>query len=225
MLDAIMSGSIQLIILQAFSLLVVLFVCQPVHEFSHALAAKLLGDDTAEMQGRLTLNPFAHLDLIGTIGIALLGIGWGKPVPVNPRRCSKIKNTKAAMAITSAAGPLSNLITAFIFVVIYKLILHGLAGLENMDMKVYIDFIFYTIIRIDIALGVFNLIMPLPPFDGSRIFLAFLPEKYYFKIMQYEQIILIVILMIMWTGILNRPFNFLVNGVYDFLFLITGFLN
>ncbi len=225
MLDAIMSGNLQLIIIQAFSLLVVLFVCQPVHEFSHALAAKLLGDDTAEMQGRLTLNPFAHLDLIGTIGIVLLGIGWGKPVPVNPRRCSKIKSTKAAMAITSAAGPLSNLITAFIFIIIYKLVIRGLTGSENIDMMTYIDFIFYTIIRIDIALGIFNLIMPLPPFDGSRIFLAFLPEKYYFKIMQYEQVILIVILMIMWTGVLDKPFTFLVNAVYNLLNLAAGFLN
>ena len=116
MLNAIRSGSMIEIILTAFSLLVMLFVVFPVHECSHALAAKLLGDDTAERQGRITLNPFAHLDLMGTIGILAFGIGWAKPVPVNPARCRKVSQ-KAAMAITAAAGPMANFVSSLIFMI------------------------------------------------------------------------------------------------------------
>ena len=114
MLNTILSGDMTSIILSAFSLLIVLFVCFPVHECAHATVAKWLGDDTAERQGRVTLNPFAHLDILGTIGLILFGIGWAKPVPVQPYRCRKIRSQKAAMALTAAAGPISNILISLI---------------------------------------------------------------------------------------------------------------
>ena len=211
------------IILTAFSLLVMLFVVFPVHECSHALAAKLLGDDTAERQGRITLNPFAHLDLMGTIGILAFGIGWAKPVPVNPARCRKVSQ-KAAMAITAAAGPMANFVSSLIFMIIMKVLIVSYSGSDDApDALYYIIMALRIIIDIDLFNGVFNL-LPVPPFDGSRVFFAFLPNKYYFAIMKYEQYIMIALLLLMWTGILSIPFSFLSNALYNLFDLITKFI-
>ena len=211
------------IILTAFSLLVMLFVVFPVHECSHALAAKLLGDDTAERQGRITLNPFAHLDLMGTIGILAFGIGWAKPVPVNPARCRKVSQ-KAAMAITAAAGPMANFVSSLIFMIIMKVLIVSYSGSDDApDALYYIIMALRIIIDIDLFNGVFNL-LPVPPFDGSRVFFAFLPNKYYFAIMKYEQYIMIALLLLMWTGILSIPFSFLSNALYSLFDLITKFI-
>ena len=220
MLNAIMSGNIVTIILTAFSILVMLFVVFPVHECSHALAAKALGDDTAEHMGRITLNPFAHLDIIGTIGIVLFRVGWAKPVPVNTARCRKIRSQKAAMAITAAAGPMANIVSSLVFMIIEKIIM---VSLPTTTTVYYILMALEMIIQLDLYNGVFNL-LPIPPFDGSRVFLAFLPQKYYFSIMKYEQYIMIGLLVLMYTGILSIPFSFLSNAIYSFLDLITGFI-
>ncbi len=219
MLNEILSGDMTSIILSAFSLLIVLFVCFPVHECAHATVAKWLGDDTAERQGRVTLNPFAHLDILGTIGLILFGIGWAKPVPVQPYRCRKIRSQKAAMALTAAAGPISNILISLIFMIIWKILIVT-GALVSIP---YLSYIMNMVITTNLYLAVFNL-LPIPPFDGSRIFLAFLPQKYYFSIMKYEQIIMLVILGLLWTGILDIPFMFLSNGLYSFLNLITGFI-
>lgn len=219
MLNTILRGDLTSIILSAFSLLIVLFVCFPVHECAHATVAKWLGDDTAERQGRVTLNPFAHLDILGTIGLILFGIGWAKPVPVQPYRCRKVKSQKAAMALTAAAGPISNVLISLIFMIIWKILI--VTG--TLTSIPYLTYIFTMVISTNLYLAVFNL-LPIPPFDGSRIFLAFLPQKYYFSIMKYEQIIMLVILGLLWTGILDIPFMFLSNGLYSFLDLITGFI-
>lgn len=220
MLNAIRSGDPITILLHAFSILVMIFVVFPVHESSHALAAKLLGDDTAERQGRISLNPFAHLDLVGTIGIALLGVGWAKPVPVDTRRCIKVKSQRAAMAITAAAGPLANIVSSLVFMIIMKIIL---VSVEMTQTTYYIVLALSLIIDIDLYNGVFNL-LPIPPFDGSRVFLAFLPNKYYFAIMKYERYILYAVLILLWTGILSIPFNFLADAVYSLLDLMTKFI-
>ena len=219
MLSKILSGDVTAIILSTFSLLIVLFICFPVHECAHATVAKWLGDDTAERQGRVTLNPFAHLDILGTIGLILFGIGWAKPVPVNTYRCRKVKSQKTAMALTAAAGPISNILISLIFMIIWKILI--VTGV--IDSIQYLSYIFTMVITTNLYLAVFNL-LPIPPFDGSRIFLAFLPQKYYFSIMKYEQIIMLVILGLLWTGILDIPFGFLTNALYSFLNLITGFI-
>ena len=219
MLNTILSGDMTSIILSTFSLLIVLFVCFPVHECAHATVAKWLGDDTAERQGRVTLNPFAHLDILGTIGLILFGIGWAKPVPVQPYRCRKIRSQKAAMALTAAAGPISNILISLIFMIIWKILIVT-GALVSIP---YLSYIMNMVITTNLYLAVFNL-LPIPPFDGSRIFLAVLPQKYYFSIMKYEQIIMLVILGLLWTGILDIPFMFLSNGLYSFLNLITGFI-
>lgn len=224
MISAIRSGDLLTMVLTAFSLLVILFVVFPLHESAHALAAKLLGDDTAERQGRITLNPLAHLDILGTIGILLFGIGWAKPVPVNPVRCRKVKSQKAAMALTAAAGPAANLLSSLVFMIIMKVLIVSFNSelLQN-GTVFYIIWALRLIIDIDLLNGVFNL-LPIPPFDGSRVVWAFLPQKWYFSIMKYEQIIMYVLLALMLTGIISIPFQLLSDAIYSLFDLMTKFI-
>ena len=218
MLRYLMGGADPLtIIMSLFAILVVLLVATPVHECAHGWMAKALGDDTAERSGRLTLNPIHHLDLLGTICMLLFGIGWGKPVPVNPSRCRKVKNGKTAMALTALAGPVSNILLSLIFMIIYKVVFYTCGSVANIA---YFLSALIFIIDINLFLAVFNLI-PIPPFDGSRILLAFLPTKWYFGIMKYERYIQIGILLLLWSGILSIPLNIASSWLFNGLDFIT----
>jgi len=141
---------------------IALVVAITIHEFSHALAADRLGDPTPRSQGRLSLNPLRHLDLIGTIMIFLVHFGWGKPVQIDPYN---LKNPKRDELLISLAGPASNLILAALLSLIIRFItLNDLSG-----------FLIYTIIQLNVLLAVFNLI-PIPPLDGSKVLLNLLPD-------------------------------------------------
>ena len=209
------------IIITIFAYAVILLIAIPIHECSHCFMAYLLGDDTGLRSGRVTLNPIRHWDPMGTIGILTVGIGWGKPAPVNPVRGRKV-SARAFMAITAAAGPISNILLSYIFMLIGKLVWF-LFGASNPEVVIYVYFAFIMAARINISLAVFNL-LPIPPFDGSRILLVFLKERTYFKLMQYEQYIMIGVLLICWTGILDYPLTFLNNAVMSFLDLTTSFV-
>ena len=196
---------------------IVLLTAIPVHEAAHAYVADKLGDHTARYQGRLTLNPMAHFDLMGSLAMILTGIGWAKPVPINPLN---FKDTKKGMAISAAAGPISNLIVAAISLAVAKILLYAGYGV-GMN---YIISTLYTVFRsmcfINISLAIFNLI-PIPPFDGSRIFNYFLSDKMYFKIMEYERYIFIGLLVVLFTGILDGPLSLLAGLVFNALDKLT----
>lgn len=157
--------------------MVAIVVAITVHEFSHALSANLLGDNTAKRQGRLTLNPLAHLDPAGTAMIVFVGFGWGKPTPVNPARFSG--GMRSGMAAVSVAGPISNVIVASVGAIPVKMgMLHpGIVGFslfrgETSDVWAYL---LGSIIFINILLAAFNLI-PVAPLDGFKVVLGVLPR-------------------------------------------------
>ena len=203
--------------------LIVALTALPVHECAHAYAAMRMGDHTAERQGRLTLNPFAHFDPIGTTAIILFGFGWAKPVPINPLN---FNNPKKGMMLSALAGPLSNIGLAFLSMVFYKLVpLLSYIGVGASVVSTLSTFFYYAM-TINISLGVFNLI-PIPPLDGSRIATYFLPQRTYFKIMQYERYILIAFFLILWLGVLDMPIAFvdgLVTKGLDFITLPVDWL-
>lgn len=215
----LLSGNINIsgVIIYILSALAVIFLTQPVHEFAHAWTAVKLGDPTQRYQGRLSVNPFAHIDYFGAACILLLGFGWAKPVQVN---MNNFRNPKRDMAITAAAGPLSNLIAALVMLVITNLLNLVLLN-TSLSWAVYVTVFFYYIADINVSLAVFNLI-PIPPLDGSRLLFAVLPNRQYYKLMRYERYIFYGLLVLIWFGVLDIPLNFLTNAVMSFLSFLAG---
>ncbi len=172
-----------------------------VHEFGHALAAYKLGDDTPLRQGRLSLNPFDHIDPLGIAMLLFAHIGWGKPVQVDPRNYNRNISVEKADAIVSFAGPLMNFITAIIFTLIYCAIFKfGTVAFYTSNVGQIIISIIASVVTMNIGLGVFNMI-PLPPLDGSKIFLPILPHNAKNWFIENENIFYIIFLVIWITGI------------------------
>lgn len=192
-----------------------LLFCLSVHEFAHAYTAYKLGDRTQKAMGRLTLNPFSHIDIAGFICIALFGFGWGKPVMIDDRN---FKNKAAGDALTAFAGPCSNIIMAILFTIILKILLITgviLPTINSVVGSIILNMLILTI-QFNVVFAIFNLI-PIPPFDGSRILYFFLPAKgreYMYKIEQYSFIIVLVILV---TGIGSKLVSPIVNFVLGLL--------
>ena len=167
----------------------VVLITLAIHEYCHAYAAYKLGDNTARDMGRLTLNPLKHLDPVGAICMLLFHVGWAKPVPINPRN---FKNPKKGFAITAIAGPLSNIVMAFFGALVYLIILASLRGVlfvrDSFEYNFWNNVLLFVSLfhTINLGLGIFNL-LPIPPFDGSRILNVVLPPKAYFGIMKYER--------------------------------------
>ncbi len=214
--DLIRGGHSMLEILAGvFASLFVVFCTLPFHEYAHALVATKLGDQTARLSGRLSLNPMRHIDPLGALMIVLVGFGYAKPVPVNPRN---FKNPKVGMALTALAGPGANLLMAIVFLLLKNIIL--LFPTSN-PIVLALAYFFIFAASINIGLAVFNL-LPIPPLDGSRILQLIIPSKYYFKFLQYERYVVIVVFVLLLTGILSRPLGYLQSLLYNGLdFLVS----
>lgn len=191
-----------------------------VHESAHAWVAYKLGDPTAKNAGRISLNPLRHLNPVGMIMMLLVGFGWASPVMIN---AGNFKKPKVGMAVSSLAGPLSNLLLGFIGVA--GMVLTVQFGDLSIRIIQAIVLFFNVFISLNVSLAVFNLI-PIPPLDGSRILLLFLPERVYFKIMRYEQYILIALIILMVTDIITVPISSIsgtiINGMFRILSLPFG---
>lgn len=197
------------------------FIGLSFHEFSHALAAHAMGDDTAKRAGRLTIDPRAHMDIIGFLTLLIAGFGWAKPVPIDPW---SFKNRRFGTILVSLAGPLMNFVLALLtLVLLYSL---NIAGYDN---EIITNIIYYIFI-VNVVLCVFNLI-PIPPLDGSKILASVLPNSLESKIYQLERYSYMILLILVFSNALDyilRPMiNFLIDKL-DFIvyhiFLIFGII-
>ncbi len=199
-----------------FAYAVILLLVLPVHELAHAYAAHLCGDDTAKWQGRLTLNPFKHLDLWGTLMILTVGIGYARPVPVNTYN---LRRGRRDMALVSLAGPLSNLLMAVAAVGLFRLSMLFIT--DGKVLYALADILIYTIASINVSLAVFNL-LPIPPLDGSRLWSSLLPGRWAYALEANSRYITLGLFLLLFTGVLDAPLSLLHSVVFRGLFALFG---
>ncbi len=188
-----------------------ILIALTVHEAAHGYVAAKMGDKTAAMTGRVSLNPLRHLDPIGTLCMLFFGVGWAKPVPI---MAYNFKNRKKGMALTALAGPVSNLLLGFIGVFLYYLFFALAPSGMNENFAYAIILLLASFTTLNISFAVFNMI-PIPPLDGSRVLFVFLPSKYYFGIMKYERYIMIGFMLLLWTDILTVPISGAVSAIIN----------
>ena len=232
--DILAGDSIRDILINFLLTLPVILIALSFHEAAHAFVAYKMGDRTAFNMGRVTLNPAKHLDIMGSFWMLIFGYGWAKPVPINTRN---FRNHKQGMALSAAAGPLSNLLFGLVSAVFYgffsafdSYLFYRFGESSAIFVAVgWLTTLFYLGALFNFVFAFFNLI-PVPPFDGSRLALVFLPPKAYFGIMRYERQILlgVLIAMILLNNFLDfSPFSWLADKLIDLIYtpVSNGFWN
>ena len=203
-----------------------LLIALTIHEFAHGYVSYQLGDPTPKEDGRLSLNPFRHLDPLGTLSLFLFKFGWAKPVQVNPYY---YKNQKRDMVSVALAGPMSNFILAFLSIFCYygclKLVLSYDIILNNFTFSIidYLMNFFSYLMSYNLGLAIFNLI-PLPPLDGSKLLNALLPDEFYFNFMRYERYFTPLIFILLFSGLLDTPLSLINQAIFDFMSNISLFI-
>ena len=200
-------------VIVAASLLCIMF-----HEVSHGVTALKLGDPTAKNAGRLTFNPIRHVDVWGLLMMAVFRFGWAKPVPVNARY---FKHPVRDMAITAAAGPLSNVVLAFLALCLRAGTIYVNQKTGGVISGFFVTFFEYVAI-LSVGLAVFNVI-PIPPLDGSKVVGALLPERAYYGLLRYEKYGFLVIMVLLWSGLLDKPLVFCRTALLDGLGAVSAF--
>ncbi|AIH04081.1 MULTISPECIES: site-2 protease family protein [Thermodesulfobacterium] len=197
----------------------VLLLALTVHEFSHGLVAYLLGDPTPKLAKRLSLNPIKHLDFFGTLTLFITqAIGWAKPVPINP---NYFKNPWRDMALVSIAGPLSNILLAFIFGFLFHLFYGLNLNYSSFVISQPLALMCFLGIKINLGLAIFNL-LPIPPLDGSKVIVKFLPKTWRFNYLRLEMFGFIFILILAITGVLSKFIYPILNWLTNLILGITS---
>ncbi|MCL2696542.1 MAG: site-2 protease family protein [Oscillospiraceae bacterium] len=208
------------VLISFFAAGVMIFMIFPVREYACGIMAKYLGDDTAERQGRLTLNPFVHMDMLGSLMLLFFPMGWSKPMPINPGRCTKVSG-KTAMLLITLAGPLALILIAYIFMIIFKLIATNMAN----EAMYYSGLATLLIVQICVFIAVLNL-LPIPPLAGSRILFFFLKPRQMYKIMEHQRIITMIFFVLLFIP--RSPLMWLIatlgNGMLSVLDFLSGFI-
>ena len=211
LLSAIASGSIVQILTSILASLFLIFCVIPVHEFAHAWVAYKMGDNTAKLRGELTLNPLNHIDPLGAILLALIGFGWGKPTPINVRN---FKNPKKGVLLTAIAGPVSNLLLGWLLIFILTIFEH-VSFLNGTAFGIGLTMFLYISAQLTVYLAVLNL-LPVPPFDGFSVLSVFLTDRQYYKMMANQQVISIVVIVLLVTGLLSTPLSWIAGFIMKF---------
>jgi len=205
----------------------ILLIALPFHEWAHAYVAYRLGDPTAKDAGRLTLNPFRHLDPFGTLMMLVANVGWARPVPVNS---GYFRDRRKGMILVALAGPFSNLLLAFLFTVIWglmvKLVVIGVIPVESeaaITVISWLQVFFRFCVLVNISLAVFNMI-PVPPLDGSRLISSFIPEESYYRFARYEQYIGIAFLalVIFVPNALSSVIRLVADPIYESMLTVVS---
>ncbi|MBU5674933.1 site-2 protease family protein [Alkaliphilus sp. MSJ-5] len=207
------------IISQLLYTLPAILIAISMHEFAHGYVSYRLGDPTPKHMGRLSVNPLAHLDPVGTICLLIFHFGWAKPVGVNPYY---YKDRKKGMVMVALAGPIMNFFIAFISIFAMGLILKVTGGYAGEFIIYIFNFLNYLFI-INIGLGAFNLI-PVPPLDGSKVLGAVLPSDKYFKYMQYERYGTLILMGLLYLGILDVPLTIVRSSLSKVMWTVVSFI-